>query len=93
MQPRLMILPSRESTAIRLVRVPEELEQHEAFRHVTGLIASVEEQNPDYDWEDIAHLLEVHGTGAGLIPEAGRRVLMHHRIQRKKPDVGRSDGV
>jgi hypothetical protein len=57
MQQRLMILPSRDSTAIRLVRVPEELEQHEAFRHVTGLIASVEERNPDYDWEDIAHLL------------------------------------
>ena len=61
MQQRLMILPSRDSTDIRLVRIPEELEQHEAFRHVTGLIASVEEQNPDYDWEDIAHLLEDHG--------------------------------
>jgi hypothetical protein len=61
MQQRLMILPSRDSTAIRLVRVPEELEQHEAFRHVTGLIASVEEQNPDYNSEDIAHLLEDHG--------------------------------
>lgn len=61
MQQRLMILPSRDSTAIRLVRVPEELEQHEAFRYVTGIIASVEEQIPDYDWEDIAHLLEDHG--------------------------------
>jgi hypothetical protein len=61
MQARLMILPSRDSTAIRLVRVPEGLEQHEAFRHVTGLIASVEEQSPDYDWDDIARLLEDHG--------------------------------
>ena len=61
MQERLMILPSSDPVAIRLVRVPEELEQHEAFRHVTGLIASVEEQNPDYDWEDIARLLEDHG--------------------------------
>jgi hypothetical protein len=61
MQARLMILPSREPTAIRLVRVPEELEQHEAFRHVTGLIASVEEENAGYTWEDIAHLLEDHG--------------------------------
>jgi hypothetical protein len=56
-----MILPSRDATAIRLVRIPEELEQHEAFRHVTGLIASVEEQNPDCVWEDIAQLLEDHG--------------------------------
>lgn len=61
MPTRLMILPARESTAIRLVRIPEELEQHEAYRHVTGLIASVEEQNPDCDWEDVAHLLEDHG--------------------------------
>jgi hypothetical protein len=59
-----MILPAKDSTAIRLVRVPEELEQHEAFRHVTGLIASVEEQNPDYDWDDIAPLLEDHGFEA-----------------------------
>jgi hypothetical protein len=56
-----MILPARDSTAIRLVRVPEELGQHEAYRHVTGLIASVEEGKPDYDWEDIALTLEDHG--------------------------------
>jgi hypothetical protein len=61
MQERLMILPARDATAIRLVRIPEELEQHEAYRHVTGLIASVEERNPDYDWEDIAPALEDHG--------------------------------
>jgi hypothetical protein len=61
MYKRLMILPAREATAIRLVRIPGELEQHEAYRHVTGLIASIEEQNPDYDWEDIAPTLEDHG--------------------------------
>jgi hypothetical protein len=61
MQTRLMILPARDSSAIRLVRVPEEFEAHEAYRHVTGLIASVEEQNPDYGWEDIAPALEDHG--------------------------------
>ena len=91
MQARLMILPSNDPVAIRLVRVPEELEQHEAFRHVTGLIASVEEQNPDYDWEDIAHLLEDHGfepgTGAGLSFAAA------HRFWRKKRGVVRRVGV
>ncbi len=61
MPERLMILPARDSTAIRLVRVPEEIEQHEAYRHVTGLIASVEERKADYDWEDIAPTLEDHG--------------------------------
>ena len=61
MSTTLMILPATEFTAIRLVRVPDEFEQHEAFRHVTGLIASVEEETPDYTWEDIATILEDHG--------------------------------
>ena len=61
MSETLMILPARESTAIRLVRVPDEFEQHEAFRHVTGLIAHIEEENPGYAWEDIAMILEDHG--------------------------------
>ena len=37
------------------------IEKHEVFRHVTGLIASIEEQDPNYSWEDIAALLEDHG--------------------------------
>lgn len=61
MSETLMILPARESTAIRLVRVPEEFEQHEAFRHVTGLIADIEEKNPHCKWDDIAAMLEDHG--------------------------------
>ncbi len=61
MSDTLMILPADNVEAIRLVRVPDEFEQHEAFRHVTGLIASVEEENPGCDWEDIAAVLEDHG--------------------------------
>ena len=61
MSDTLMILPADNVEAIRLVRVPDEFEQHEAFRHVTGLIASVEEENPGYGWEDIAAVLEDHG--------------------------------
>ncbi|HHH43455.1 MAG TPA: hypothetical protein ENK49_04885 [Gammaproteobacteria bacterium] len=57
----LMILPASEPTDIRLVRVPDEFEQHEAYRHVTGLIADIEEENPDYTWDDIAASLEDHG--------------------------------
>jgi len=56
-----MILPASQPTDIRLVRVPDELEQHEAYRHVTGLIADIEEENPDYTWDDIAASLEDHG--------------------------------
>lgn len=61
MNDRLMILPARESTAIRLVRVPDDFERHEAFRYVTGLIASVEEKNAGYELEEIAAVLEDNG--------------------------------
>lgn len=61
MSDALMILPSRDCTDIRLVRIPDEFEKHEVFRHVTALIASVEEDNPDYSWEEIAAVLEDHG--------------------------------
>ena len=60
----LMILPARDATGIRLVRIPADIEEHEAYRHVTGLIAAVEEQNPDYRWSDIESLLEDHGFEA-----------------------------
>lgn len=61
MSDTLMILPSRDCTDIRLVRIPDDIEQHEVFRHVTGLIASIEEKGPGYSWEDIAAVLEDHG--------------------------------
>ena len=61
MQPTLMILPATDTSSIRLVRVPPDFEEHEAYRHVTGLIASVEEDNPGYDWDDIEVVLEEHG--------------------------------
>lgn len=57
----LMILPARDSRMIRLVRIPADFEAHEVYRHVTGLIAEVEEQNPAYRWEDIQTVLEDHG--------------------------------
>lgn len=57
----LMILPAADSSKIRLVRIPEDFERHEVFRHVTGLIAEVEEQHPGYGWEDIQATLEDHG--------------------------------
>jgi hypothetical protein len=56
-----MILPASEFTDIRLVTIPQDIEEHEVYRHVTGLIASVEESNPDYTWENIVALLEDHG--------------------------------
>lgn len=57
----LMILPSHDPAHMRLLRVPADYEGQEAFRHVTGLIATVESRNPGYTWEDIAEHLESQG--------------------------------
>lgn len=61
MTDKLMILPAADSRRIRLVRIPEDFEAHEVFRHVTGLIAEVEERDPDCGWDDIQAVLEDHG--------------------------------
>ena len=61
MKSKLMILPATKANAIQLLRVPDDFEEHEAYRHVTGVIARVEEDNADYDWDDIAAELEAHG--------------------------------
>jgi len=61
MTTKLMILPAHDYDKVRLVRVPEDFEEHELFRHVTGIIAQVEEEQKDYEWEDIAGALEDHG--------------------------------
>ena len=60
MNQNLMILPARESTKIRLIQIPADFEQHEAYRYVTGLIAKAEE-DPDYTWDNILDLLEERG--------------------------------
>ena len=61
MSETLMILPASDATGIRLVRVPDDYESHEAFRHVTGIIAAAEEQNPNCEPDDIVADLEDHG--------------------------------
>ena len=61
MSDTLMILPASNAKGIRLVRVPDDFESHEAFRHVTGLIAAYEDQNPDSGSDDILAILEDHG--------------------------------
>ena len=60
MNNRYMILPAHEYSDIRLIRIPKDFEQHEAYRHITGLIAKVEEEESDYKWDDIAAMLEEH---------------------------------
>lgn len=61
MSPTLMLLPASNARATRLIRIPADIEHHEAYRHVTGLIAALEESSPGSGWDDIAALLEDHG--------------------------------
>ena len=60
MDNRYVILPAHKYSSIRLVKIPKDFEQPEPHRHITGLLAQVEEENPDYDWNDIAAMLEDH---------------------------------
>lgn len=60
----LMILPARDKTKIRLVRIPPDYPAKEAYRHVTGLIAQVEEEDPDHGWEEVLAALEDQGFEA-----------------------------
>lgn len=61
MNSKLMILPAHNYKSTRLIKIPDDFEEHEVFRNVTGVISQVEEENPDYTWDDVAEALEDHG--------------------------------
>jgi len=61
MSDNLMVLHSKNENKIRLVKIPSDFEKHEVYRFATGVIASVEESIPDYNWDDILEVLEEHG--------------------------------
>ena len=61
MTDRLMVLPAKDSKNTQLLEIPPDLERQEAFRCVTGLIAEVEQNNPQYQAQDILDMLEDHG--------------------------------
>ncbi len=61
MDKRLMLLPSKDFQRIRLIRIPDDFESHEAYRLATGIIAGV---NPASSWEEIADALESRGLQA-----------------------------
>ena len=63
MDQNLMILPAKDPNGIRLIKIPEDFEDHEVYRYVTGLIAEAEEKS-GYNWDDILDLLEDRGFEA-----------------------------
>jgi len=60
MSNKLMVLPANEPANIRLIRIPDDFEEREVYRYVTGLISKVEE-NSEYSLDDILELLEDRG--------------------------------
>lgn len=60
MSNKLMILYANKPENIRLIQIPEDFEEREAYRYVTGIIAKAEEES-DYTWEDVLDLLEERG--------------------------------
>ena len=58
MADKLMILPARDTGQIRLLKMPEDYGEHEVYRAATGAIARVEDNIPDYNWDDLMEELE-----------------------------------
>jgi len=61
MATKLMILPSKDSNQIRLIKIPEDYEEHEVYRAATGAIGRIEDNLPDYNWDDLMDELESMG--------------------------------
>ena len=61
MMSRLMVLPAEHFEYVRVLNRPEDMEEHEAYRYATGIIAEVQEDNNDCSREDVADALEEHG--------------------------------
>lgn len=61
MTSKLMVLPAEHFEYVRVLNMPEDMEEHEAYRYATGIIASVQESEADCSWEDVADALEERG--------------------------------
>lgn len=61
MSHKLMVLPSKDAARIRLLKIPDDYEEHEVYRAATGAIARIESNVPDYNWEDLMEELEDMG--------------------------------
>jgi len=61
MAAKLMILPSKDSNKIRLLKIPTDYEDQEVYRAATGAIGRIEDNLPDYEWEDLMEELEDMG--------------------------------
>ena len=58
---KLILLPGADNKSCRILRMPEDMDDHEAFRNVTGIIAGLEERDGVVNPEDLDDALEDHG--------------------------------
>ena len=61
MTDKLMILPSKDANKIRMVKIPQDYGEHEVYRCATGAIDRIEDNIPDYDWDELMERLEDTG--------------------------------
>jgi len=61
MNDRIMILPSRDSTRVRLVTIPDDISPQEAYRYVTGLVSEVPREDEDLWVDAVMDTLEDKG--------------------------------
>lgn len=58
---KLILLPGADSRSCRILRMPEDMDDQEAFRNVTGIIAGLEEQGPGVTPDELDDALEDNG--------------------------------
>ena len=58
---RLMLLPNRDPSHIRLLEVPEDVDPQEAYRCVTGIVARIEEADASARVEELVDAMEAQG--------------------------------
>lgn len=61
MADHIMVLPATDFSKIRVVKIPDDISDRDALRNATALIASVQEDDPDFTWDDILSVLEDNG--------------------------------
>jgi hypothetical protein len=58
---KVMVLPSQDVNKIGVIRIPDDFDEHTAFRNAVALVSAVQEENPDWNWDDISAELEENG--------------------------------
>lgn len=61
MSETFMLLPGRTPAESRVVRLPHDLDEREAYRRVAGFLRALKETDPEHAAEDALEALAEHG--------------------------------